>query len=147
MDTDLWYMARLSFWPHIGRAAKRTNRCHFDLQCTCSIGCSYTAVPAVYVQPTLQLHCSYTAYTLHFGLGGLDSRSFKQCLPSCLYILLCLVRHFQVQDATIAALGTAEPPSRRVQMDRQTDGHYQAHYLPASLSYAVDKNTRIKKYP
>ncbi len=47
------------------------------LQCTCSIGCSYTAhtlpasgsVPAVYVQPTLQLHWNYTAYTLHFGLG------------------------------------------------------------------------------
>ncbi len=27
------------------------------------------SVPAVYVQPTLQLHCNYTAYTLHFGLG------------------------------------------------------------------------------
>ncbi len=55
------------------------------MQCTCSIGCSYTAydsilytahtlpasgsVPAVYVQPTLQLHWDYTACTLHFGLG------------------------------------------------------------------------------
>ncbi len=68
------------------------------MQCTCSIGCSYTAdtlqtavytvptltaflytahtlpargsVPAVYVQPTLQLHWNYTACTLHFGLGN-----------------------------------------------------------------------------
>ncbi len=65
-------------------------------QCTCSIGCPYTAdtlqtavytgptstLPAggsvcnvshcesaVYLQPTLQIHWKYTAYTLLFGLG------------------------------------------------------------------------------
>ncbi len=34
-------------------------------QCTCRIG----SVCAVYLQPTLQIHSNYTAYTLHFGLG------------------------------------------------------------------------------
>ncbi len=27
-------------------------------------------------------------------------------------------------------------------MDRQTDGRYQVHYLPASLSYAVDNSDK-----
>ena len=27
------------------------------------------SVYAVYLQPTLQIHWNYTAYTLHFGLG------------------------------------------------------------------------------
>ncbi len=55
----------------------------------CSVHCSYTAayavylqytlpasgsVPAVYVQPTLQLHWIYTACTLHFGLGKNNQR-------------------------------------------------------------------------
>ncbi len=47
------------------------------MQCTCSIGglkhfCTlhlHCQQVAVYMQPTLQLHWNYTAYTLHFGLG------------------------------------------------------------------------------
>ncbi len=37
-----------------------------SMQCSCSLHCP---VHAVYVQCTLQLPCSYTACTLHFGLG------------------------------------------------------------------------------
>ncbi len=31
----------------------------------------------------------------------------------------------------------------RVLTEKQTDGHYQVHYLPASQSYAVDNNLKI----
>ncbi len=37
-----------------------------SMQCSCSLHCT---VHAVYIQCTLQLPCSSTACTLHFGLG------------------------------------------------------------------------------
>ena len=46
------------------------------MQCTCSMGCQHFCTlhihcqqVAVYLQCMCSLHCSYTACTLHFGLG------------------------------------------------------------------------------
>ncbi len=36
--------------------------------------------------------------------------------------------------------------SKDRQTDTQTNGHYQVHYLPASLSYVVNKNEMYRKW-
>ncbi len=61
------------------------------MQCTLQIHCSICSVPAptqhasgsvcaVYLQPTLQIHWNYIAYTLHFGLGIITIFQFSYCL-------------------------------------------------------------------
>ncbi len=59
-----------------------------------------------------------------------DAKSLTFCLISLL--LDCLSKSY------ISCKRWAEGPT-----DRQTDGGYQVHYLPASLSYAVDWNSTL----